>query len=166
MASLECLPPRMGHCNIWGLSIRPGPPHQPTSPKHELAWLLCLQKLHWTSQTLPPHQAVHFVLAISCNKQFRLKFSTFLILFPWNGILRSMVHTQQSLFPPFRNEGSWYVPESVLFMVLNFLPSILGNPHDHIWVFRWASLTRWCFYACAVVPAPQINTTLPDQMHG
>ena len=53
-----------------------------------------------------PPWAVHFVLAISCNKQFRLKFSTFLILFPWNGILHSMVRTQWSLFLPFRNEGS------------------------------------------------------------
>ena len=59
-----------------------------------------------------------------------------------------------------------YVPESVLFMVLNFLPSTLGNPHDHIWVFRWASLTRWHFHACAVVLAPQIDATHPDRMHG
>ena len=58
-----------------------------------------------------------------------------------------------------------YIPESVLFMVLNFPPSTLGNPHDHIWVFRWAFLTRWCFYTCTGVPAPQIDATHLEWMH-
>ena len=47
-----------------------------------------------------------------------------------------------------------YVPKSILYVVLNFLPSILGNPHDHIWIFRQAFPSRWHFCACDLVPTP------------
>ena len=153
----------------WRTVISGGPPSGLDHPISRLPQSMSLlgHFAHKSCIGLPglcPSPGCSFCSAISCNKQFRLKFLLFSFYSFGMGFYVLWYIPDGVYSCPLGMRVVGYIPESVLFMVLNFLPSTLGNPHGHIWVFRWAFLTRWCFYACAGVPTPQIDATHLEQM--
>ena len=163
----------MGLNNTWGLCAE----HRATSSADFPKVAACFAALPvQVAADLPEPTsvwAVCFILAISCNKQFQFKivaFSHFCSLgmrFYVLGYIPNRVYSRRS---GMRVVG--YFPESVLFMVLNFWPSTLGNPHDHIWVIRWAFPARWHFCACALASRANRSTQyltsecMTVQIHG
>ena len=143
--------------------------HEVNSPRPPSTWLpLSVCPQGWgtvISGGSPPGLGHPISQLPQSNKQFRLKF--LLLSFCSSGMgFYILWHVPNRVYScPSGTSVVEYVPESILFMVLNFPPSILGNPPDHIWVFRCAFPTRWCFHACAWVPMPQIDATHPERMH-
>ena len=131
--------------NTWGPCTEHVPCPQLTFPRWWLALPPYQCRWQWTYQSPPLYgwSVLFSPSPVTNNSNLKFYFSH---LFPWNGILRSMVHTQWSLFPPFRNDGSWvrsrvctigfnlptiHFEEIPIFGYLGGL-SLLGGTSEHV----------------------------------
>ena len=95
--------------NTQGLCTKHVPHPRLTLPRQQLALLPCWCRWQQTYQSPPLYGWSVLFSPSPVTNNSDLKFLLFSFLFPleWRSDLHSMVHTRQSLFPPFRNKGSW-----------------------------------------------------------